>query len=77
MIEVNKMKREIRDRKKKKNQKEEKENDEDMGVDIDIKSQTSKEEKSMEYAAYLKGLSTYFDPDNQDSLGDKSLDANL
>lgn len=77
MIEVNKMKRAIRDKKKKKNQKEEKESDEDIGVDIEIKSQTSKEEKSMEIAAYYKGLSAYFDPDNQESLGDKSLDANL
>lgn len=77
MKEVNKMKRDIRDKKKKKNQKEEKESDEDLGVDIEIKSQPSKEEKSEEQAAYLKGLSAYFDPNNQDSLGDKSLDANL
>lgn len=78
MLEVNKIKREIRDKKKKKGkEKEKEEEDDDLGIDIEIKSNNTKEEKSMEDAAYYKGLSAYFDPNNQEELGDKSLDANL
>ena len=79
LLEVNEIKREIRDKEKKKEKRKKKmeEEEEDIGVDIDIKSAPSKEEKSEEQAAYLKGLSAYFDPNNQDEIGDKSLESRI